>query len=247
MLLIDLGNTRGKLVEIDNGRLQPPIYWDYQQPFADVWSTFKGKSISLICLACVAPGSICQQVINVACQQQITVREVNSEPQAFGVTNGYHDHTLLGVDRWLGLIGARQLTKQACVIVDAGTAVTVDAMDASGYHLGGWIVPGLQMMQESLTQRSEKLHVHKQQRASGFGLSTSDAIQLGALSAIAGAITQAMKLIALPDHESQGQLILTGGDADKLASFMDVEVFMRPDLVFTGLKRYAEDAQRENQ
>lgn len=64
-----------------------------------------------------------------------------SSKRLASVTNGYDDATKLGMDRWLALVAGYELCKKACVVIDLGTAVTVDFVDASGRHLGGYIAP----------------------------------------------------------------------------------------------------------
>ena len=74
----------------------------------------------------------------------------SSTDTAAGVRNGYSNPAQLGVDRWLAVIGAFHRHRDACCVVDAGTALTIDGVDATGQHLGGFIVPGPRLMVESL-------------------------------------------------------------------------------------------------
>lgn len=67
-----------------------------------------------------------------------------------GVTNGYKNAAQLGVDRWLVVVAAYAKTQTACMVIDCGTAITVDYIGADGVHLGGCIAPGLRLMSSAL-------------------------------------------------------------------------------------------------
>jgi type III pantothenate kinase len=81
---------------------------------------------------------------------QINPEFAVSEPHCQGVTNGYQQPEKLGVDRWLAVLAAKSKTAGACIVVDCGSAITVDLVTAQGEHLGGYIAPGLRLMRESL-------------------------------------------------------------------------------------------------
>ena len=74
-----------------------------------------------------------------------------------GVTNGYESPELLGVDRWLALLAAHDMTKADCRILSCGTTITLDLLNVNGVHMGGYIVPGLQMMRQSLQSKVPRL------------------------------------------------------------------------------------------
>ena len=78
---------------------------------------------------------------------------------AAGVTCGYEDPTRLGVDRWLSVLAARQLSKRPFIVIGLGTAGTLDFVDADGVHKGGFIVPGLRLMTEALFAGTADVHV----------------------------------------------------------------------------------------
>lgn len=154
--------------------------------------------------------------------------------EAVGFTHCYEDPHMLGVDRWLTMLALRS-RKKNCVILDAGTAFTLDVLDASGRHLGGWISPGLKLMQHALVSRSERLHVNQEWVSGGVGSTTQDAIGLGCQAALQGvceqAIAQAHALLA----NTNFQVYLTGGDS----RYLNLEHLgpheHRPLLVLEGL------------
>lgn len=74
-----------------------------------------------------------------------------------GVRNGYADYQRLGMDRWLAIIGAYQLARGACLVLDLGTAITADYVNAAGEHLGGYICPGLPLMRGLLRTHTQRI------------------------------------------------------------------------------------------
>ena len=89
--------------------------------------------------------------------QRIPIRWIESRLVQCGVHNRYADPSQLGTDRWAALIGARSICAGACVVVGAGTAVTVDALTATGDFVGGLIIPGLSLMADALARDTARL------------------------------------------------------------------------------------------
>jgi len=168
---------------------------------------------------------------------------VVAEAECLGLRNAYRIPAQLGVDRWVAMLAAfRRLGGPLCV-VDAGTALTVDAVDAHGQHLGGVIVPGLQMMKNSLRKDTSDID----QRAGGidaaggglFARSTLEAISFGSLLALAGLVERAVAETGAVAGEPR--LVLTGGDAVRLADSCKLPHQVIPDLVLEGLNLMAEN------
>ncbi len=157
-----------------------------------------------------------------------------TQPSACGVRCGYRDYRTLGVDRWLALLAAHAKTGQGCVMVDSGTAMTVDLLASDGNHQGGFIGPGLGLMRRSLAAESRALAAALREpysQVEGPGRDTRSAID-GALGAMGcGLIDRAVAL--LPEVP----LVLTGGDAQVWASMYE-RALVYPELVFDGLVRY---------
>ena len=150
----------------------------------------------------------------------IPVHWIVAAADACGVKNSYSNPQQLGTDRWAALIAAWQHYHAPCVVANAGTALTVDALaldeeTQQGIFLGGLIVPGFRLMQESLTQGTAGIAAlpgHSQD----FPANTGDALHTGALSAMAGAVES--MLVKLQQHEGcQPRCIVSGGDAALLA------------------------------
>ena len=158
------------------------------------------------------------------------------------LTNGYLDPGLLGADRWLALIGAWTRERSALCVVDAGTTVTVDSVDAEGRHLGGLIVPGIQMMRESLMRKTSDIAraaEHSTPSLAGvLANNTVGAVSRGAVFALAGLADRAAEFI----EQSTGtrpKLLITGGDAGMIIGIMGSRAEIVPDLVLRGLAAVA--------
>lgn len=164
---------------------------------------------------------------------------VTTTRSAAGVTNGYTQPRRLGVDRWLALIGAWTEVKGACLVVDAGTAVTIDALDGQGAHLGGQILPGTQLMAVALASNTAEIPPTAQGKAEKFeGLevfakNTRAAVQSGSLAAVSGAVLRALQ--SLRAVERKAALVLTGGDAPRILAALRETPRHRPHLVLHGL------------
>ena len=158
--------------------------------------------------------------------------------QEAGLVNGYDHPGRLGADRWVCLAGAswhvlKSGQPRPALVVMVGTAVTVDALDASGRFLGGLILPGFGLMQRALEQGTDGLKVPTGEVVD-FPTNTSDALMSGGANAMAGAIErQARRLRQRTGQEPL--LLMTGGAALKLAPITDLPFETLDSLIFDGL------------
>lgn len=163
-----------------------------------------------------------------------------SEQARNGLVNAYQDVSRMGADRWHAMYGAWLDHKQGFVVVDAGSAVTVDYVDSRGRHLGGYILPGLQMMLRSLRTDAARIWFDPDQGlATDPGRSTGECVNHG-LAWLSGAMVE--RVIADAGKHSLSDVLVTGGDANRLIS-LGLSGLHRPDLVLSGLRAiHAEDA-----
>jgi type III pantothenate kinase len=170
---------------------------------------------------------------------------VHACAEALGVRNGYAVPERLGADRWAALVAARALDSAPTVVVMAGTATTVDALDASGRFLGGYILPGLRLMPKSLYERTAGIRPDDGVW-SEFPQRTADAVTSGVLAATAGAVAG----MVLSLHEAGGgvpvRTLVSGGNGPALLPRMRALKLVpdyRRDLVLEGANRLFLDAQ----
>ena len=174
-------------------------------------------------------------------QYDIAPQYALTSAAAGGVRNGYQKPQSLGVDRWLAVLAAWARAEGACCVLDCGTTMTLDVVDGSGQHLGGFIVPGLQLQYDALGERSAALRaaasrVQLPPDAAALlpGTETSAAIGHGVLNMALGFVNlQHRKLLNLLD--SPQQWFLTGGDAALLSAHIEWQHSVAPDLVLDGL------------
>lgn len=169
----------------------------------------------------------------------LEVQQARVTRSCAGVTNQYEDLSRLGVDRWLAMLAAYNRSHQACLIVDSGTAVTVDAIAGDGLHLGGYIVPGRKLMADSLQNRTRIRILQEPDRITAQpGHGTEAAVLNGALASHVALVERTLNW--LRQREPELTLYLAGGDAELLAPELDtadsgLKVEMASALVLDGL------------
>jgi type III pantothenate kinase len=233
-LLVDMGNTRlkwggakgGQIItgqSLMNNRIN-------RQELIELWKDIARPR--RLAVSCVSANRLLELVQAVALElwPDVDIVVVKSQAQAFGVTNAYQQPERLGVDRWLSLVAVWQQYQALACIVDCGTAITVDLINANGKHRGGLISPGLTLMKQSLGQGTEALPVSNARYACDLADSTEAAIYSGTLMAAVGLIEH-----VLAQQSSGMRLILTGGDAELIAAQLDAVATVDPDLVLRGL------------
>ena len=234
LLVIDIGNSRTKwaLVSSDGALSEFEVCMNANIAKSNLSVAAQKADSALI--ANVAGAGLAQQISQLL--SPLTINFLTATSQACGVTNGYADPAKLGADRWAALIAAWQRTKRATLVVNAGTAITIDMLDEKGTFLGGTIMPGLRLMHESLSNNASQLNI-EEGVVHNFPNNTQDAVATGNINAVAGAIGIMLKRLEkqcgwLP------KLILSGGDANKIAEALKLnlkQVIMIENLVLQGL------------
>lgn len=157
--------------------------------------------------------------------------------------NSYEEPLALGVDRWLAMVGAMERTEQAFAVLDAGTAITLDLVDANGKHLGGHIVPGVRLMQKALFGDTgkiafgAKLDPSQTDGRQWLGENSMQAVELGTYQAALGYLKSCLE--RLDEHYSIQQIFVCGGDGAQMMQQIELPKSMKwlncPDLVLEGL------------
>ncbi|NWG30885.1 MAG: type III pantothenate kinase [Rhodocyclaceae bacterium] len=187
-------------------------------------------------LACNVAGSVmAQRIETLAAKLGVPLEWFRSTAACCGVINAYDDPARLGADRWAALIGARGWHAGPALVVMAGTATTIDVLDAAGRFRGGLILPGLDLMRQALARNTAGLP-----QASGtyrdLPTNTDDAIESGILMATLGAIER-MAARACRPVSADFCVLLSGGAADLLAPHIELPLMRIDNLVLEGLAR----------
>lgn len=241
ILAVDAGNSRVKWA-LHDGRGFVRDGWVMH---ADIdaldaqWSSLPAPSA--IVIANVAGDGIGQRLRKSSGRWKTAPRWAFSARSQAGVSNRYDEPSQLGIDRWAALIGARRLSSDPCVVVNAGTAMTVDALTAKGEFIGGIIVPGFDLMHEALAAHTARLSAERGNFTS-FPRTTRDAITSGAIQALCGAVER-MRIAMLVAGHQDPVLIFSGGAGELVASHMDRPVRVVDKLVLEGLVQIALEPQ----
>ncbi|MCP5424122.1 MAG: type III pantothenate kinase [Gammaproteobacteria bacterium] len=238
ILLVDVGNSRIKWVTWEQGRYtrrgdlfhgDTPL----EQLGARLWRDLPLPMRVLI--ANVAGERMADALAEwVQSHWGAAVQFAVTEVANYGVQNAYSNPKQMGVDRWVAMIGARAQTKQACCIVDCGTAITIDALSSRGEHQGGVIFPGAHLMRQTLFRETRQIPISPQGRLALFGKSTQDCVWGGTLHAVAAAI-EGITARMRTELESGAVCLLTGGGAETLQPYLQGDFQLSPDLIFNGL------------
>jgi len=246
-LLIDIGNTRIKWTALTDGVLGVSgeiLHRPDHDATAVAFLEQIEKKPDQVLAANVAGQAVGESIrAAVRTRWDLPVDFAVTQTVAGQVTNGYEDYRQMGVDRWLAILAAYDHYHQAVCVVDAGTAVTIDQVDGTGTHLGGVIVPGLDLMWKALVRETGDIArlagsdagVARPDRLMA-GKSTAAGINCGSLSAICGLIEFCLNQMRREMGDSV--LVVTGGDAVRIIPDLRVELDHRPSLVLEGLAIY---------
>ena len=244
-LLVDIGNTHIKWCDsADLADIGPSIGLssNLREVLSQQWSRLDMPSAVMVSnVAGRETETILSTWMIETWNMQPTYVKVRHEQ--LGVVNGYRKPVQLGVDRWMALIAARALFQQVLIVVDCGTATTIDAMDDTGLHYGGIILPGYQMMQESMLGNTAIPDYTNAVQKTLFATDTASGIRSGAVIATAGAVE---KIVGAMRNRAKGEVIclVTGGGAEELIGVTDISVRHEPHLVLNGLDQIARQANQ---
>jgi type III pantothenate kinase len=252
-LLIDIGNTRMKWATVvddafavtGGGVHRNHNETDVPAAVDRILGQIDGKPEQV--LAANVAGDAMGNAIDAVVRKRwnLPVDFAETRPESGSVRNAYDDYRQMGVDRWLAILATHDRHRQAACIIDAGTAVTIDQIDATGTHLGGVIVPGLDLMRRSLLSDTGDIGRLAELDNKGLatdkrimlGKSTAEAIGGGSLSAICGLIESCIEQLNSRDGDSV--VVVTGGDAERILPHLRVAADHRPMLVLEGLRIYS--------
>lgn len=238
ILECDLGNTRCKWRAVCDGEVLERGSFIYANGCRELTSL---KGVARIRVASVVKSDILLQFTDELRSLNVDLAVAKTSAEVEGVVNAYADPSRLGVDRWLSVVAAYKQTMGPVLVLDAGSALTADLVDGAGLHLGGYILPGIALMQASLLSDTSGVRFESGEPFDGldFGGSTAEAVRAGVLSAHVGsvsiAVEQAKKRVG-----ADLSILLTGGDALLLKAHLPDsllnEITIAPELVLDGLQ-----------
>jgi type III pantothenate kinase len=244
ILLVDVGNTRTKWVLAENNHMLTEVDVCLNQDVASSTIAGLAEVVHKVMVANVAGEAMANTLAEVMQAVEAPIMNIAASAEACGVRNEYDDAEALGVDRWLSLIAAFDQQKSTCLVVNAGTAITIDALSVpkdNGYahFMGGLIMPGLHLMLNALTKHTAQLNLAEGHVAT-FPTNTQDAMHTGCIGAAIGAIDRQWQLLQALDHQPPA-ILLSGGDAAVIAKNLPDDLAQHAiivdNLVLRGLMR----------
>jgi type III pantothenate kinase len=248
-LAIDVGNTRLKWAVFDTPRPGATTIAHGAEFLENIDKLAEGAWASLQppkqMLGCAVAADAIKRRVEEQMEElwPIPAHWVVASASEAGLVNGYDHPTRLGSDRWVAMIGARHRMLAAgparpMVVVMVGTAVTVEAVDATGAFLGGFILPGHGIMLRALESGTAGLHVPTGE-VREFPTNTSDALTSGGTFAISGAIER--MVVHLRERCGEEPVrYMTGGAGWKMVPHMSMDFELVESLIFDGLLVIAE-------
>lgn len=243
MLAIDAGNTRVKW-GLHDGEGWRARGWVPTADAAALSSSLHAvQAVESAVVSNVAGAQVAAAITAAVARYGVEAHWLAASSARCGVTSSYAAPAQLGTDRWAALIGARHRYAGPCVVVNAGTTMTVDALSADGVFLGGCIVPGLALMRDALERNTAQLR-SVSGRFLYFPDNTADAIMSGAINALAGAVDR-MAGHLQQTGEREPLIVLSGGAADVIAPHLAGRVERVDTLVLEGLLQVGLQEQQE--
>jgi type III pantothenate kinase len=245
MLLVDSGNSRVKWLAadgtfcVDDVGTIPGDVDDLSSQLRQAW-----KKLSVprkIVIANVAGRRRADDLADaVRSLWDMDTEFVGSTRECCGLHNSYDNPEKLGVDRWMAVLGASTVTNRAYIVIDCGTATTIDLVDCDRVFRGGLIMPGVDASLSVLAGTTDVITSFNGITATGevMATRTADAVINGMVIGHAGALERIVKEMKLVGQDII-EVLLTGGEAECLQPWLNFTTRNDPLLVFRGLYLYA--------
>lgn len=235
LLVIDSGNTAIKwgLHNGDQWLMQGSVLQSERLSLAQVWEALPSPASILI--TNVAGSQVADDLSVLLQRWSIRPRWITAQASQCGITNHYTNPVQLGCDRWVALIAAWHKIRQACLVVDVGTAMTVDALSSTGEFLGGIIVPGPDILKGALTACANTPTTSALGYFQDFPVNTDNALHSGMIQALVGAVKRMYNLLVSHSQKATVEIIITGGGAMLLDKHIDIPHQITDNLVLEGL------------
>ncbi len=242
-LVIDIGNTRIKWGSARSGELGATgnaLHIESMESAMDSLFSASPETVDDVLVSNVMGEAAASELAErLNDRYAVKPRYVATAAEGFGVRCSYADPAQLGVDRWVAMIAAYRLAGGAVCVIDAGTAVTFDAVDPAGRHLGGLIFAGPRIIAAALDRGTEQIGATAAAPARPRGLEllgteTDAAVGHGAMLGLAAALDAAVTAVSA-ELGAAPMVLLTGGDAAPVRAWLETKAELRPDLVLEGL------------
>lgn len=247
MLLIDLGNSSIKAQWWQADVLQSSCNIGIRSGWRQCFEAYLHGVEARACSYASVPGSVAQRELLDILSKVFDPQEIHlfrAQNHSAGVTSAYQQAQRLGVDRWLALLGGFSVSESDAMIIDAGSAITVDLLKKDGRHLGGAILPGFNT---SLERFKNMLQVadftHPDIDANELpGCSTESCIHINYEDSVKTYLGALIDRWFAPLADG-AILIVSGGDACLVETNAEYATLHIPDLVFRGMRQQLESQE----
>lgn len=242
-VVVDVGNTRIKWGRCDGGKITEiaSLAPDASSSWEQQIQTWRLHRASLWVLTGVHPAR--RDTLREWLETRGARVHILGQTQSLPLKVALDRPDRVGIDRVLNAVAAlaHRPPNHPVVIVDAGSAVTVDWLDAAGTFRGGAILPGLRLMAESLHAYTAQLPLIEVRHSEPAlpGADTLSAMEAGIFWTVVGGIRLIVDRLARLEP-LQPALYLTGGDAGKLSSFIERPHKVWPEMTLEGIRLSAE-------
>ncbi|MCK5726590.1 MAG: type III pantothenate kinase [Thiotrichaceae bacterium] len=239
VMLVDVGNSRIKWSWRSELNQYALNHQGWQDAIKTLRQHLKLKHPSRLFLVHVLGNDFNNDLISLCVDLQIDLRLITANTKSLLISNGYEQSNQLGSDRFVALEGAvSEFVAQACIVIDCGTAITIDLVDADGNHLGGIILPGVRLWLKSLLNNTQELNQLGGYSKQVLATNTADGVSWGCINGLSAAIesiaTQMEAQCSTPCKR-----IICGGDSTVLLDYLDPQTILRPHLVLQGLRHFS--------
>ena len=240
MILLDCGNSNLKAQLRRDGQLLASYSGSYKPEWVQRLSHWMKDRPATGCYLTSVLDETRQELLDQCLVQQFdeAVTRFASVAEDLGVKNAYRDPGRLGADRWMALIAAAEMVSGNAIVLDAGSAITVDLLRADGQHLGGAILPGIHTSLDDFKRIFSHIDFDDSaiDRTEEPGCSTEEAIHINYPDSPIEYLPRLVnRWIGYLDNDAT--LLLAGGDAVRVQCALGQQSRIVPDLVFRGMNR----------
>ncbi|MEP4147252.1 MAG: type III pantothenate kinase [Halioglobus sp.] len=236
-LQLDVGNSSAKWRLLKDGAVLSRGFYNATDTQSQRELQESADQVDEIWVSSVAGGDTEAELTEMLLQRwDVTPWFARTSAATGQLRNSYADPTRMGIDRWLAMLGARERWSKRLCVVDAGSALTIDLVSASGQHEGGYIIPGPALMERALLLDTDRVRFAEDVSYNlAPGVSTAEAVRHGI------ALAQVGSLVAVLDacQDEMPLLVFCGGGGQTLMNLLGRGGEHAPDLVFEGLELMA--------
>lgn len=242
MILLDCGNSQVKAQFRESGLVRASLSCSYRVDWCANLLRWMQQFPSRRCYFSSVLDSARQAQLDACLERHFVgaVTRFTSQAHALGLTNAYLEPTRLGDDRWMALLGAAEISDGDCLVIDAGSAITLDLLRADGRHLGGAILPGFNTSIDDFRRIFNHIDFDHAEimRNDEPGCSTEAAIHIDydhrSIETLPALVNRWTDIFT-----GEADILLAGGDAYRVQRLLDRRTRIVPDLVFRGILRLA--------